>query len=170
MNTSHTAGADPGPAAEDPLPALPALPVTYRPTATVAVLMSLGALAFVTLTAIGFALPSEGPVRHSIGEQAAFCLAGLLIWAVLALLSRPRVTATDQGLTVVNLTSVRRLEWAQVVRVNLRDGDSWASLDLHDGTALPVMAIQPAAGREAAVRRARALRDLVEAHGAPDRG
>lgn len=168
MNTSHPGGAETGPASPEPRPELPALPVTYRPTATVAVLMTLGALAFVTLTAIGLALPSEGPVRHSIGEQAAFCLAGLLIWAVLALLSRPRVTATETGLTVVNLTSVRRLAWAQVVRVNLRDGDSWASLDLHDGTALPVMAIQPAAGREAAVRRARALRALVDAHAAPD--
>ncbi|WP_308455436.1 PH domain-containing protein [Streptomyces sp. SM14] len=152
----------------DDAPPPPSLPMTLRPMATVITLMTLGALSFVVLTAIGLALPSGGPAAHSIGEQAAFCLSGLLIWGVLALLSRPRLTITESGLTVVNLTAVRTLEWAEVVRVNLREGDSWASLDLDDGSALPVMAIQPASGREAAVRNARMLRDLVDSRSGAD--
>ncbi|MER6995731.1 PH domain-containing protein [Streptomyces sp. NPDC000410] len=139
---------------------LPALPVTFRPTRTRAVLLTVGTAMLAVITAVALALEKLNP-----GERISFILTALLFFGVLALLSRPKVDADDQGVTVVNLTRSRRLEWAEILRVNLRPGDPWVFLDLSDGTSLPVLGIQPGIARQHAVRDARALRALVETRG-----
>ncbi|MFF9479230.1 PH domain-containing protein [Streptomyces sp. NPDC014733] len=139
---------------------LPSLPVTFRPTRTRAVLYLVGLAQLAALTAIGVALP-----KLSGGERISFVFTGLLVFAVLLLLARPKVVARQEGVTVVNLTTRRELAWAQVLRVNLRQGDAWVHLDLADGTSLPAMGIQPGIARQQAIRDARALRDLAELHG-----
>ncbi|MFI1616838.1 PH domain-containing protein [Streptomyces lydicus] len=140
---------------------LPGLPVTFRPTRTRVVLYAVGLAQLAALTAIALALPTL-----TGGERISFIVTGLLVGAVLLLLSRPRVVARQEGVTVVNLTTRRELAWAQIVRVNLRQGDPWVHLDLADGTSLPAMGIQPGIAREQALRDARALRDLTDKHGA----
>ncbi|AWK12847.1 hypothetical protein SSP531S_45300 [Streptomyces spongiicola] len=139
---------------------LPALPVTFRPTRTRAVLLSVGTVMFAVITAVAFALE-----RLSPAERVSFVLTAVLFFAVLALLSRPRIVADERGVTVVNLTRTRRLEWAEIVRVNLRPGDPWVFLDLSDGTSLPALGIQPGIARHHAIRDARALRLLAESRG-----
>ncbi|MEU6082366.1 PH domain-containing protein [Streptomyces sp. NPDC047108] len=141
-------------------PALPELPVTFRPTRTRVVLLTVGSALFAVLTVIAVLLPSLSP-----GERMSFVLTGLLFFLVLLLLSRPKVVADSGGVTVVNLTTKRRLAWAEVLRVNLRPGDPWVLLDLADGTSLAAMGIQPGINRDQAVRDARTLRDLAEAYG-----
>ncbi|GAA3490631.1 PH domain-containing protein [Streptomyces cremeus] len=141
-------------------PPLPALPVTFRPNRTRAVLLTIGTAMFVVVSAIGFLLPGLGP-----GERLTFVFTGALFFGVLLLLSRPKVVADADGVTVVNLTTKRRLAWAEILKVNLRPGDAWVFLDLSDGTSLPALGIQPGIAKEKAIRDARALRDLVEAHG-----
>ncbi|MCZ0970905.1 PH domain-containing protein [Streptomyces albulus] len=137
--------------------------MTFRPSRTRAVLYTVGIAQLAALTAIAVLLP-----ELSGGERISFVGTGVLVGAVLLLLSRPRVVARQEGVTVVNLTTRRDLAWAQVLRVNLRAGDPWVHLDLADGTSLPAMGIQPGIAREQALRDARALRDLVERHGAVD--
>ncbi|MYT28749.1 PH domain-containing protein [Streptomyces sp. MspMP-M5] len=146
-----------------PAAALPALPVTFRPSRTRAVLYVAGVAQLAALTVVAVLLPAL-----SGGERTGFVGTGVLVAAVLLLLARPKVVARQEGVTVVNLTTRRDLAWAQVLRVNLRAGDPWVHLDLADGTSLPAMGIQPGIAREQAVRDARALRDLVEIHGAVD--
>ncbi|MET8181020.1 PH domain-containing protein [Streptomyces sp. NPDC005336] len=138
----------------------PALPITFRPTRTRAVLMTVGVAVVIILTAVGLLLESLTP-----GEKASFIVTGLLFFGVLALLCRPKVVAEADGVTVVNLTTTRRLEWAEVLRVNLRPGDPWVYLDLADGTSLPAMGIQPGIAKARAISDARALRALAERHG-----
>ncbi|WP_069869829.1 PH domain-containing protein [Streptomyces malaysiensis] len=135
----------------------PALPVTFRPTRTRAVLMTVGVAVLVVLTTVALLLERLGP-----GERASFIVTGLLFLGVLTLLSRPKVVAEEDGVTVVNLTTKRRLEWAEVLRVNLRPGDPWVYLDLADGTSLPAMGIQPGIAKARAISDARALRALAE--------
>jgi hypothetical protein len=139
---------------------LPALPVTFRPTRTRVVLISVGSALFAVLTAVALLLPATAP-----GERITFIFTGLLFLGVLLLLSRPHVTADGDGVTVVNLTTRRRLDWAEVVGVNLRPGDPWVALDLADGTSLPAMGIQPGIAKEQALRDASALRALAGRHG-----
>jgi hypothetical protein len=145
---------------ERPVSLPPALPVTFRPGRTRAVLLILGLAAFSALVVVAVLLEPLGP-----GERATFVVTGALFLAVAVLLSRPHAVADEEGLTVVNLTTRRRLAWAEILQVNLRAGDPWVQLDLADGTCLPVMGIQPGIARERAIADARALRALAEAHG-----
>ncbi|MBN3929633.1 PH domain-containing protein [Streptomyces verrucosisporus] len=138
----------------------PGLPVTFRPARTRVVLLSVGVAILATLTTVAMMLEGLGA-----GERASFVLTGLLFLGVLALLSRPKVVAEESGVTVVNLTTVRHLEWAEIIKVNLRPGDPWVLLDLADGTTLPAMGIQPGVAKQQAVRDAKALRALAERHG-----
>ncbi|GAA5216730.1 PH domain-containing protein [Streptomyces thinghirensis] len=145
----------------DTTPDLPALPVTFRPGRTRAVLVVLAVATFAAITAVGMLLDGLGA-----GERLSFVLTALLLAGVLFLLARPRVTADEAGVTVVNLTNKRRLAWAEILQVNLRDGDPWAFLDLSDGTSLPALGIQPGIARQRAIQDARALRALVAARSA----
>ncbi|MET9512261.1 PH domain-containing protein [Streptomyces flavidovirens] len=141
-------------------PELPTLPVTFRPTRTRAVLLTVGVAMFAVITAVALMLDTL-----SGAERAAFIFTALLLFGVLVLLSRPKVVADEAGVTVVNLTTRRRLEWAEIVRVNLRPGDAWVFLDLSDGTSLPALGIQPGVAKQQAIRDARALRALAESRG-----
>jgi len=147
-----------------PAPQVPALPVTFRPNRTRMVLLTIGALMFAVITTVALLLD-----KLSGAERSSFIFTALVFFGVLALLSRPKVVADDTGVTVVNLTRTRRLEWAEILRVNLRPGDPWVFLDLSDGTSLPVLGIQPGIAKEHAIRDARALRALAETRGSrPD--
>lgn len=140
---------------------MPDLPVTFRPTRTRAVMLTAAVAIFVVVTAVGLMLKPLGP-----GERAGFVLTAALLAGVLLVLARPRVVAEESGVTVVNLTTKRRLEWAEIVSVNLRPGDPWVFLNLSDGTSLPALGIQPGIARQRAVADARALRALVDARSA----
>ncbi|MDQ8703356.1 PH domain-containing protein [Streptomyces sp. LHD-70] len=140
---------------------LPPLPVTFRPGRTRAVLLTVGVAAFVAITTVALLLETLSP-----GERASFVFTAALFLGVLVLLARPKVVADESGVTVVNLATRRTLEWAEIVQVNLRPGDPWVFLNLSDGTSLPAMGIQPGIAKERAIRDARTLRALAEAHGA----
>ena len=96
------------------------------------------AVLFLGCIALGAALPE--PFKG--GDKIAVGCIGIPIALVLLLLARPSITVSADGLVVRNLVGTRRLAWAEVVSVRLGPDDSWASLDVADGTSLPVMALQ----------------------------
>lgn len=147
-------------------PDLPALPVTFRPGRTRAVLLTAAVAIFVVITTIALLLETLDP-----GERVSFVFTGAMLSGVLVLLSRPKVVAAESGVTVVNIIGRRRLEWAEIVQVNLRPGDPWVFLNLGDGTSLPALGIQPGIAKQHAIRDARTLRALAEARsiGDPER-
>jgi Bacterial PH domain len=102
--------------------------------------------------ALGVALPEPFKTGDKIGVAAM----GIPVAAVLLLLARPSISASVDGLVVRNLVGTRRLSWAEVVAIRLGPDDSWASLDVADGTSLAVMALQTADR----VQTAEALADL----------
>ncbi|MFI6289634.1 PH domain-containing protein [Streptomyces sp. NPDC051018] len=148
------------PASAPRVPEAPALPVTFRPNRTRVVLLVVGTVMFGVITTVGLTLE-----QLSFGERISFVVTALLFLGALYLLSRPKVVAEESGVTVVNFTRVRRLEWAEILRVNLRPGDPWVFLDLSDGTSLPALGIQPGIARRQAIADARALRALADARG-----
>lgn len=137
---------------------LPSLPVTFRPGHTRAILLTAGAAIFLTISGVALLLEQLGP-----GERASFVITGALIFWVLAQLARVKVVADDSGVTVVNIASKRRLDWAEILQVNLRPGDPWVFLNLSDGTSLPALGIQPGLAKQRAIADAQALRALAEA-------
>jgi hypothetical protein len=150
------------------------LPVTFRPIVTRVVLAGTAIALLAVFSTVAVLMPHDGAAPWSTGDRVTVVVTGMLIAAVLLLLARPKAVADPAGLTVVNLIVKRRLEWPQVVRVNLRSGDAWVHLDLSDGTTLAVMAIQPGLAKGRAVRDARRLsalaEELGEARGTADAG
>lgn len=148
---------------------LPTLPVTFRPGHTRVILLTAGVVIFLTISGIAMLLEQLGP-----GERASFFVTGALVFWVLAQISRVKVVADESGVTVVNIASRRRLEWAEIVQVNLRPGDPWVFLNLSDGTSLPALGIQPGLAKQRAIADAQALRALADArstaHPGADRG
>ncbi|KOX05075.1 membrane protein [Streptomyces sp. NRRL B-1140] len=142
---------------------LPALPVTFRPGSTRVVLLTAAVAVFVVITAVAMLLKQLSPA-----ERVSFVFTALLLDAVLLLLARPKVVADEDGVTVVNLTNKRRLQWAEILQVTLRPGDPWVFLNLSDGTSLPALGIQPGLAKQRAIADARALRALVEARSVTD--
>ncbi|MEU0969696.1 PH domain-containing protein [Streptomyces sp. NPDC005917] len=138
---------------------LPSLPVTFRPGLTRVILLTAGVAIFVTISGIALLLEQLGP-----GEKLSFVITGALIFWVLAQLARVKVVADESGVTVVNIAGKRRLEWAEILQVNLRPGDPWVFLNLSDGTSLPALGIQPGIAKKRAIADAKALRALAEAH------
>ncbi|MFD8721789.1 PH (Pleckstrin Homology) domain-containing protein [Streptomyces sp. Ag109_O5-1] len=142
---------------------LPVLPVTFRPGHTRVILLTAGLAIFVTISGVALLLEQLGP-----GEKLSFIVTGGLIFWALAQLARVKVVADESGVTVVNIAGKRRLEWAEILRVNLRPGDPWVFLDLSDGTSLPALGIQPGIAKQHAIADAKALRALAEAHAVRD--
>ncbi|MEV7777510.1 PH domain-containing protein [Kitasatospora sp. NPDC088351] len=138
-----------------------AFPVTWAPRRTRAVLLPVCALLVVMFVAIAVALPEN----WQLNDRIMMVLSGVLFAGVGVMLARPRVSADADGVTVVNFVRSRRLAWAEIVRVNFRQGDPWATLDLADGTSLAAVGIQSGVGKAQAIADARALRDLVEGRG-----
>ncbi|MET9735017.1 PH domain-containing protein [Streptomyces sp. NPDC006458] len=142
---------------------LPALPVTFRPSRTRAVLLTAATAIFVVVSAVALLLERLGP-----GERVSFVFTAALLSGAVLMLARPRVVADESGVTVVNFASTRRLDWREIVQVNLRVGDPWVFLNLSDGTSLPAIGIQPGIAKEQAIADARTLRALVEARSGHD--
>jgi hypothetical protein len=165
--TPASAGRDTGdgPYADRRAEALAALPATFRPVATRVVLLTLAVAVLVVLSTVAVLMPHDGAAPWSTAERITVVGTAVLFCAVLTALSRPRVVADAEGVTVVNVTARRRLAWAEILRVNLGHGDAWVRLDLADGTTLVVMGIQPGIARGQALRDARALRSLASALG-----
>jgi hypothetical protein len=139
----------------------PTLPVTWRPLRTRVVAYTVAVLVLVAITVIAVALPSDGATPWHIADRLVFESIGVAVATTLWVLARPRVIASEDGLTVVNMVRTRHLDWAQIVAVNLRAGDPWVLLDLDDGDVLAVMGIQ-ASGGAAARRQVAQLRALID--------
>jgi Bacterial PH domain len=140
-------------------PALPPLPLTWRPQRTRVVVYTVAVVVVAASVVVAVLLPREGPKAFGLADRLAFVGLGLAVVAFLHVLARPKLVADADGLTVVNLFRTRRLSWAEVVHVNLRRGDPWVFLDLDDGDTLPVMGIQASSPERAgaAVAQLRAM-------------
>jgi hypothetical protein len=142
-------------------PALPDLPRTWRPLGPriVATVLSSGMLVILATAWISLGEETRSAFTgFQIGTIVFFVvLGGVLLHA----LTRSRVTATREGLTVVNGYRSRTYVWAEVIAVHLPPGAPWVTLDLSDGRTVSAMGIQGSDGERsrAAVRDLRRLAD-----------
>ena len=139
----------------------PSLPLTFRPLGVRIAINVAGALLLLVVVVMWLALPAE--IRHQFTAfQVLTILAiGAAMYACGYALARSRVVAREEGLTIVNGYKTRRLEWNEVLAVQLRSGSPWAILDLSDGTSVAAMGIQGSDGSRA-VQQVRQMRALVE--------
>lgn len=105
------------------------------------------AILVVLMVVIGNALPED--YRFSRAQ-------GLTIWALIALvgvlaygITRSRVVADDQTITIVNGFRRRRLDWSRVESVSMRQGAPWPTLTTRDDERIALFAIQGSDGESA---------------------
>ncbi|MEV7432010.1 PH domain-containing protein [Nocardioides sp. NPDC092400] len=139
----------------------PGLPRTWRPLGPriVAIVLGVGLLVILAMAWISFG--DEVRSKFTTFQRGTVVFFVLLGGAVLHALTRSRVTADRDGLTVVNGYRSRRYEWAEVVAVNLPAGAPWVTIDLSDGRTVSAMGIQGSDGAKSreAVRELRRLAD-----------
>jgi hypothetical protein len=146
----------------------PALPMTWRPRAMRWVAYGLALLVVATMGVLAATLPPDWRIQDRV---MLFGL-GLVIAAILHLLGRPRLVATERNVTVVNSIRTHVLAWPEIVDAQMREGEPWPSVDLSDGSTLAVMGIQSADG-DLARRNLAEFRTLLHQRGEtpePERG
>ena len=146
---------------------VPELPVRLRPLGVRVASLVLAVGLVGTLVAVWYAMPPDIRAEFTNFQKGTVIAMMLVGFVVGHALSRCRVDADEDGLTIVNGYRTHRLDWNQVVAVTLRPGNPWAVLDLSDGTTRSALGIQGSDGNRA-VRQVRQLRALVEAHSASD--
>lgn len=142
------------------------LPRTWRPRLARLVGWTMVALLWVVTIGVYLLLPRRVQDAFTWPQRITGLVFLLLAAAVMHVVTRGKVVADRDGLTVVNMVRTRRLEWAEVLGVRLAPGDPWVMLDLSDGTTLPATGIQASDGARAR-RQAAELRALAAALGEP---
>lgn len=148
---------------------LPRLPARFRPLGIGVASVAFGAALLAMVIAVWLTLPEAARDGFTIPQRLT--VGGMLLAgaAIAYALSRCRVDADEDGVTVVNGFRTRRFSWEEVVAVTLRPGSPWAVLDLSDGTSQSAMGIQGSDGSRAQ-RQTRQLRALIEAHAGTEPG
>ena len=134
------------------------MPHTWRPFGVRIAVWVLGGLLFVVCVVVWIAIGEETRSQFTALQRGTLVFIALLLFATYNALLRSRVTATTEGLTVVNGYRKRTYEWSQVIGVSLRRGAPWGTLDLSDGTTISLIGVQGSDGARArrAVREIRA--------------
>jgi hypothetical protein len=155
-----------------PVVSEPQLPHTWRPLGVRLAVIFFGGLLAVVCVAGWIAVGPDVRSRVTVYQQATVWLLAALAAAIGWGLVRCRLTATEDGLELVNGYRRRTYEWAEVLAVHLPSGAPFATFDLADGTSSMVLAIQSSDGDRAktAVRQVRLLleRTATESLERPD--
>jgi hypothetical protein len=137
------------------------LPHTFRPFGVRMAVFVFGGLLVAVAAVVWFTFPPEIRDKFTIFQRGTIIVLGLGFLALGWGLARSRVEARREGLRIVNGYRSRSLDWNEVVRVSMRPGSPWATLDLADGTSASALGIQASDG-DRAQRQVRELRGLVE--------
>jgi hypothetical protein len=148
-----------------PVVSEPELPHTWRPLGVRLAVIFFGGLLAVVCVAGWIAVGPDVRSRVTVYQQVTVWLIAALALAIAWGLVRCRLTATKQGLELVNGYRRRAYDWAEVLAVHLPNGAPFATFDLADGTSTMVLAIQSSDGDRAkiAVRQVRLLLERTAA-------
>lgn len=146
-------------------PALPELPVTYRPFGP-----RIAGIAFAVVLVAAFAwlwITFDQETKDAVGFLQKATVIGFILLGLVLLnaLARSRVVATEEGLRVVNGYRSRSYAWSEVEALRMPVGAPWPSIDLRDGTTVPAMGVHASDGVRAK-HAVLALKALIKAHAA----
>jgi hypothetical protein len=82
------------------------------------------------------ALPAAAFWAFAIGGKGGVWFAALLLGVGLVVLRRPRLSADERGLTIVNLVRTRHVPWTDVARLGTSDSELGLAVQLGDGRIL----------------------------------
>ena len=125
------------------------LPHTWRPFGARLMGGVLGGMLLVMVVTVWIALGAHIRSKFTGFQEGTLVFLGLIALAVWYALMRCRVSADENGVTVVNGYRTRHYAWSQLIAVNLRRGAPWAGIDLSDGTSISALGIQGSDGQRA---------------------
>lgn len=139
------------------------LPHTWRPLGARVMGWFLVAALAIMCTMVWVGFTPEIKAQVTMFERLTFGFVGLLILTCVHAVTRSRVVARENGLTVVNGYKRRDLEWAEVLAINFPRGAPWPNIDLASGHNISVLGIQASDGGSSkkAVRTLRALAEQL---------
>lgn len=137
----------------------PNLPRTWRPVGVRVATIFFGVTLAVVCVFAWLGLDQAVKDKFTLFQFATMALLGLTIVAGGHSVGRARVTATVDGLVVVNGYRAHTLAWESITKISLPSGAPWARVTLTDGTQVSLTALQTADGNRAAaaVREIRTL-------------
>lgn len=139
------------------------LPRTWKPLGVRIAIYAFGGALIVVFAAMWIGLGAEIRGHFTTFQRVTTVFLFLLLFICYWGLIRSKITATEDGLTVVNGFRTHRFEWAQIITINLGRGAPWAHLDLSDGETRIVIAIQGSDG-DRANRAIAQIKALIKAH------
>lgn len=134
--------------------------VVLRPRRAPVIVYTCAAALIVVLVGMAVLLPSSGPNPWGVGSRISLVVFAVACGWFLHRLASVRVVTDPDGVTVVNVLTSRRLEWAEVVGVRLSRDDAWMMLDVSDGSSLAAMGVQRSEG-SVAQEQARRFAQMV---------
>lgn len=156
------AGSDPAePAGPDRTDLPVTLPHTWRPLGVRVMAWFLVAALGVMCTMVWVGFTPEIKAQVTMFERLTFGAVGLGIVVCVHALTRSRVEARADGVTVVNGYKRRDLEWAEILSINFPRGAPWPNIDLASGHNISVHGIQASDGASSK-KAVRTLRTLVD--------
>lgn len=120
--------------------------LVLRPRRARLIVYPCAAALLAVLVGIAVLLPSSGANAWGLASRLAVVVLALACAWFLHRLASVRVVTDGEGVTVVNILTRRRLEWAEVVGVRLSRDDAWMMLDVSDGSSLAAMGVQRSEG------------------------
>lgn len=140
----------------------------FRPRRGRRVALTMAVLSVLIFTGGALSLPRVDPLLGGWGvfDRLMLVSCGVAVAALLWRFASIRALPSTRGLVIRNLIITRKLEWAQIVRVQFGGGAPWVSVDLDDTDTVAVMAIQKADGSFGRAEAAR-LSALAQVHGRP---
>ena len=126
------------------------------------------AVVLVAMLADALLLPRSegGQISFGAADQLAIAGLGVVLAVGVLLLGRPRVDADAAGVRVRNILGSHAVPWDVVAAVRFERKSSWATLQLHTGEVIALLAVQ-AVDKERAVAAVEGLRALLAASRAP---
>lgn len=118
----------------DPAPIDATLPRTWRPLGVRIAAIFFGAVLLVVVIAAALTLSPEARAKWTPFQVGTLVVLGAMFAAVFWGMARSRVTATAEGLEVVNGFRTHEYAWSQIRDIRLAKGQPWALLDLEDPT------------------------------------
>jgi Bacterial PH domain len=129
----------------------PALPHTWRPLGVRLAMLFFGGLLAVVCVAAWYAVGADVRAKVTPYQQVTLILIAAATAAAAWALVRCRVTATVQGLDIVNGYRTHHYDWAEVLAVHMPPGAPFPTFDLADGTSRFALGIQATDGDRARV-------------------
>ncbi|MCG7427354.1 PH domain-containing protein [Helcobacillus sp. ACRRO] len=111
----------------------------FRPRIARIYALAIGSVMMLAMTVMAMILPYP---QFAISDRVGFLILGAIISWFCWRQASVCVKAEPDRVTVRNLFSTTRLEWAQIVDLTFMEGAPWATANLNTGDTLSLMAFQ----------------------------